>query len=174
MDRLFGIRPTPTPQPAPEEESTSKPKYRPKRRPAPAPEPESVPVRKAEPAVKEAASAEEDATKPVDVAPSTEPAPVKPGKGSRKPAPAKPNLAGLDDAAKFKAVKSTALEDAEIKALKIKAETTVDEAEAHTASVEYNKALFRKIRSIEPSLGNYVETVEQAMMKRLSSEKSAQ
>ncbi len=127
-------------------------------------------VRKAKPAAKETPAAEADAAvKPDDGAPAVESAAVKPGKGSKKP-----ELAGLDDAAKFKAVKSTALEDAEIKALKTKADTTVDEAEAHRASIEYNKALFRKIRSIEPTLGDYVEGVEQAMMKRLGAEKSAQ
>lgn len=127
-------------------------------------------VRNAKPAVKENPAIETDpAVKPDDGAPAVEPTAVKPSRTSKKP-----ELAGLDDAAKFKAVKSTALEDADIKALKTKADTTVDEAEAHRTSIEYNKALFRKIRSIEPSLGAYVESVEQAMMKRLGAEKSQQ
>lgn len=77
----------------------------------------------------------------------------------------------MDDPAKFKAVKAKAMEDPEIKELKNKADGEVAEAEASKALVNYNRALFRKIREIEPSLGDYADRVEQSMSKRLGSEK---
>jgi hypothetical protein len=187
VDRLFG-KPTPTPAPVVKEEAPAKPKPRTKRRPAPAEEApteditkpiseaKAEPAVKAEPTAKAVPALKAEPTAPAEPAPKTE-EPAKPAKGSKgakKPAPAKPDVANLDDAAKYKAVKASALEDTEIKALKTKADTTVDEGDAHRASVEYNKALFHKIRTIEPSLTDYVEGVERAMLKRLSAEKGAQ
>lgn len=90
----------------------------------------------------------------------------------RKPeAGAKPDLTGLDDAAKFKVVREKAMEDPELKELKSKADGEVDEAEAHKALAAYNRALFRKIREIDPGLGDYSEKVEASMQRRLSAEK---
>ena len=107
---------------------------------------------------------------------STEAAPA-PVSKSRRTKPkntdtaGKIDLSGMDDAAKFKAVKEKAMEDPEVKDLKSPADSEVDEAEAHKALTAYNHALFRKIRDIEPSLGDYSEKVEKAMNRRLGAEK---
>ena len=80
----------------------------------------------------------------------------------------------MDDTEKYKVARATALEDAAIKDLKAKADGAINESEAHAASVAYNRALFRKIREIEPSLDGYVDKLETAMMKRLSGEKNGE
>ena len=77
----------------------------------------------------------------------------------------------MDDAAKFRVAKAAAQEDAAIKELQVKAEGALTEPEAHAASVAYNRALFRKVREIEPTIGGYVDKMEDAMLKRLNSEK---
>jgi hypothetical protein len=98
-------------------------------------------------------------------------------KSGKKAAPAKPEKSTtevVDDAEKYKTVKAAALEDPAVKELKTKADGAINESEAHAASVAYNRALFRKIREIEPSLDGYVDKVEAAMMKRLSGEKNGE
>ena len=124
------------------------------------------------------------AEKPADEKPPVDNAPPKPdksakagktGKGGKNApkSPAKPTEnANLDDGTKYTNAKATALEDEKIKDLKTKAENAVDDAEAHRASVAYNKALYRKIREIDSSLDGYVERLEEAMMKRLDAEKA--
>jgi G:T/U-mismatch repair DNA glycosylase len=100
---------------------------------------------------------------------------VKPkaGKGTPKKGAAVPaNTAALDDATKFKNAKAKALEDAHIRELKARADGEVNEAEAHKALVNYNRALFEKIREVDPSVGDYAGKVEQAMAKRLGAEKT--
>ena len=77
----------------------------------------------------------------------------------------------MDTAAKFRAVRAQALEDPEVKSLKTKADTTVDAAEAAKALSAYNRALFGKIREIDPSLKSYADKVEQSLNKRIGSEK---
>jgi len=113
--------------------------------------------------------------------PSTEEKPAvtvavaKPAPSKKKAAPApKTDLAGLDDATKFKLVRAKAMEDPQLKELKVKADSELDEAEAQKAGAAYNRALFRKIREIEPSLDGYVDRVEGAMSKRLAAEKGKQ
>jgi hypothetical protein len=83
----------------------------------------------------------------------------------------KSDLSGMDDSTKFKVVKAQAMEDSQVKELKAKAESEVDEADARAALDAYNRALFRKIREIEPSLDGYVDKIESAMTRRLSAEK---
>ena len=86
--------------------------------------------------------------------------------------PAELDLTGMDDGAKFKAVKAQAMEDPEVKDLKAKADGEVDDAAAQKALVAYNRALFKKIRELEPSVSAYSERVEASMTKRLSAEKA--
>ena len=81
------------------------------------------------------------------------------------------DTAGLDDATRFKNAKAKAQEDAHIKDLRSKADGEVNESEAHKALVNYNRALFQKIREVDPSVSDYAGKVEQAMTKRLGSEK---
>jgi hypothetical protein len=80
----------------------------------------------------------------------------------------------VDDATKYKNAHATAVEDAQIKELKAKADSALAEDEAHRASIAYNKALFRKIRTLDPSLDAYVDKLEDAMMKRLNAEKKGE
>ena len=93
------------------------------------------------------------------------------GKGkstTAKTAPAnKPDLSTLDEAGKYQAVKALALADEKVLALKSKADSTIDATEAKEASLEYNRALFKKIRVLEPSLDAYVDRLEQAVIKRV-------
>jgi hypothetical protein len=146
LNRLFGPRPTPTPAPTP----------------TPTPAPVRRPKRKA-PAANVVAPGEK-AAKPAVAAPTTKP---------KTPAPApKRDLSGMDDAAKFKAVKAEAAADPKIKELKAKADGALDATEADEALTAYNRALFRKIREIEPSVSGYAEKVESSLTKRLSAEKA--
>jgi hypothetical protein len=130
-------------------------------------------AKKEETAATDAATSADPAEEPKPAAETKEAATA--AKGGKKPAPAKPEKPAtppVDDAEKFKTVKATALEDPAIKELKAKADGAIGESEAHAASVAYNRALFRKVREIEPSLDGYVDKLETAMMKRLSGEKN--
>jgi len=116
--------------------------------------------------------------KPAGETPNPEDQPPKPkggkaGKNAKNtPKAAKPaDAPNLDDATKYKNAHATALEDEKIKDLKTKADSAIDESEAHKASVAYNKALFHKIREIDGSIDGYVDKLEAAMMKRLDAEK---
>ena len=77
----------------------------------------------------------------------------------------------MDDPVKFRAAKLVAMEDPAIKDLKTKADSEVDEAEAQKALSAYNRALFRKIREVDPSVSDYADRVEQSMTKRIGAEK---
>ena len=164
LQRMFGPRatPTPTPTPAPD----TKPHPKPKTKPAPAETP-------AETAPKVAAKVTPKVS-PAETAPRTPTTTVKPrtGKGSAKKGKAAPVVASdVDDATRFKNAKTKAQEDAHIKELRSKADSEVNEADAHKALVSYNRALFQKIREIDPSVSDYASMVEQAMTKRLGAEK---
>jgi hypothetical protein len=124
-----------------------------------------------EPAPNPDAATPAPAVKPPDPATQPPKPPVKKtDKGSKPPKPA----ASLDDATKYRNAKAAALEDPAIKELKAKADGAVIEAEAHAASVAFNRALFGKVREIDPSLDKYVDGVEAAMMKRLNAEKKGE
>lgn len=118
-------------------------------------------------------------TTPKPVVKPTRPRPPKPPETqdpqtvSTKPAkpPKTTEPAVLDDATKYKNARKVALEDEQIQELKSKADSALDEDEAHRASIAYNRALFRKIRQVEPSIDGYVDQLESAMMKRLNSER---
>ncbi len=184
LQRLFGPRPTPTPAPAPK--ATSKPTPAPtpkpvaKKRPKPKAtsedtSPESAPkvTPKVTPKTRPA-STETVTPPPTSVTPATAPV-VKPktGKGAgKKGAPVSTDSAGLDDLTRFRNAKSKALEDEHVKDLKGKADSEVNEAEAHKATINYNRALFQKIREVDPSVSDYSGKVEQSMTKRIGSEKA--
>jgi hypothetical protein len=155
------VKATPTPKP-----TRNKPRTE---RPAPAtPEPtekrtdkRSTPEPKATPESKPAP------------APKATPSP-KPSKSSKpQPAPkldATPGEDGNSEAAertKFSDAKTKALEDGEVQELKLKADTAPSEEEARKAMRTYNKALFRKMRSIDPSIKDRIDATEAAIMRRL-------
>lgn len=166
LQRIFGGRPTPTPAPAP----TPAPvvKRRPKSKPAPS---ETTPDTSEKVTPKPRPAATTPPTTPVTPAPATT-VKAKPGKGTaKKGAAVAADSTGLDDGTRFKNAKAKALEDAHIKELKGKADGEVNEAEARKALMNYNHALFQKIREVDPSVSDYAGRVEQSMTKRLGAEK---
>ena len=161
LRRMFGPRATPTPAPAPTPAPVAKKNVKPKPKPGPAEMPEE-------------ATAKVTPKRPAGTVPPPTTAVVKPRAGKtpvKKGGPTSTDPAGLDDGTKFKTAKTKALEDAHIKDLKGKADGEVNEAEAHKALVNYNRALFQKIREIDPSVSDYAGKVEQSMTKRIGSEK---
>jgi hypothetical protein len=83
----------------------------------------------------------------------------------------------MEETAKFEAfklLKIQALEDPELKALKEKADTTLGDEESRKASITYNRALFRKIRELEPKLNDYTNRVESSLMKTLNADRSGE
>ncbi len=162
FQRFFGVRPTPIPAPAPAPVVKRAPRPKPKPAPKPAVETSGEPMKK--PTAKPA---------PAVPAPAVPTAPVKPkaGKGGAKKGAPAASVNPADDAGKFRAAKVKAQEDAHIKDLKSKADGEVNEAEAHKALTNYNRALFQKIREVDPSVSDYSGRVEQSMNKRIGSEK---
>jgi hypothetical protein len=154
--RLFGPRPTPTPTPTP------------------APVVKRRPVPKPKPAPAETATDATEKVTPKAPAPGTTTA-VKPksGKGgAKKGAPADTDPSALDDGTKFKNAKAKAQEDPHVQELKNKADSEVNESEAQKALVNYNRALFQKIREIDPSVSDYAGKVEQALSRRVGADKA--
>jgi hypothetical protein len=73
------------------------------------------------------------------------------------------------DKARYHEIKAKALEDSDLKALKEKADNATGDDE-RTAERAYNKALFKKLREIDPSISDYLDRMEKATMKRLGGE----
>lgn len=69
--------------------------------------------------------------------------------------------------AKYDEVKSRAMKDEKIQALKAKADAAPTEEEGRKALRAYNKALFQKMRTLDGSLRNRIDRMEAAIMKRL-------
>ncbi len=187
--------PTPTPTPAPAVKPKAKITKPKAKAPAPrvdeTPEPAVIakPLKPAKPVEAEnpAAPAETPVVPPTETEPpkpapnpktdepekpieTPKPATTK-GKGknttAKTPPANKPDLSNLDEAGKYQAVKALALADEKVLALKTKADSAIDANEAKEASLEYNRALFKKIRALEPSLDAYVDRLEQAVIKRV-------
>ena len=166
LKRLFGPRATPTPAPKPTPAPTVKSKPKPK--PAPAEMPEDASAKTA-PKTRPATATQPSVTTSPSTAGGVK---SKPGKGPvKKGGPTSTDAAGLDDGTKFKNAKAKALEDAKVVELKSKADGEVDEAAAAKAAAAYNRALFQKIREVDPSVSDYATKVEQALTKRVSAEK---
>ena len=141
LQRLFGVRPKPTPTPTPAPEMKRRLKSRVKREPA-------------------------------EIPTETAPKVAKTGKGSSKRGtPTNTGVTAEDDMTKFKTAKAHALEDAHLRDLKIKADSELNESEAHKALLNYNRALFQKIREIDPTVSDYAGKVEQSMTRRIGAEK---
>jgi hypothetical protein len=69
--------------------------------------------------------------------------------------------------AKYDEVRSRALADEKVKALKEKADSATGEEEGRQALRAYNKALFQKMRSLDSSIKDRVDRMETAVLKRL-------
>jgi hypothetical protein len=71
---------------------------------------------------------------------------------------------------KFADAKRKAAEDPEVNALKEKADNAGSEDEARKALRDYNRALFQKMRKLEPSIKERIDATEAAIMRRLNGE----
>ncbi len=65
------------------------------------------------------------------------------------------------------------MEDPEVQALKQKADEAVTDDEANKAQRAYNKALFAKMRKLDPLIKERIDRMEAAMMKRLNDQPGA-
>lgn len=85
-----------------------------------------------------------------------------------KPAPELSSLLEQDakDRARLREVKSAALDDGQVKALKDKADAASD-SDQRATSKEYYKALYEKMRSLEPALKDRIDRMENVMMRRI-------
>lgn len=77
------------------------------------------------------------------------------------------------DRQKYDAAKTKAMEDPEIQALKKTADEAVTDDEAIKAQRAYNKALFAKMRKLEPVIKERIDKMEAAMMKKLGDQPGA-
>ena len=71
-----------------------------------------------------------------------------------------------DTRARYREIKAVALDDKEVKALKDKSDAASD-ADQVAAEKAYYKALFRKMRALDPTLTDHIDRMEKAMMKKL-------
>ena len=74
--------------------------------------------------------------------------------------------------ARYRSVKAKALEDPRIQQLHDRADNAATNAEEQTASTEYYRALFDKMREIEPSLKERIDRMEAATLRRLERNKA--
>jgi len=68
---------------------------------------------------------------------------------------------------RYRQVRSKALEDPNVLKLQDKADTAVNEDEQKAASKQYYKALFGKMRELEPALKDRIDRTEAATLRRL-------
>ncbi|MGC3990079.1 MAG: hypothetical protein QM796_10450 [Chthoniobacteraceae bacterium] len=151
-----------TPEPTPS--ATPKPR----RKPRPTPTPEETPA--ATPAPKKS-----------DDAPTTgmnAPLPFSPEATATKPEANSSLPAGIDNEvvikARYSAVKSQALEDKDILALQDKADAARDPDTQRSLTKAYYRALFDKMRDIDPTLKDRIDRIEAATIKRLQTTGASQ
>ena len=183
-------KPRATPAPKPRATPAPKPKVTKKEPGADAATAEAMPPPKKEKPKKKPATAE---TEPVpaksDAPESAQPAPEKPptpapeppaaGKKPRKgkgtpTAAAKEGVGPPPDADpetkekfRFDQAKAKAAEDPEVQELKAKADSAVSDEDTRSAQRAYNKALFSKMRKIDGTLDERINSMEAAILKRL-------
>jgi hypothetical protein len=81
-----------------------------------------------------------------------------------------PAPAASDAFKRFEQTRNQADALPEIAALKEKANSALSGSEVRTASLTYNRALFRKMRELDPSNSAFIRTMEAAMLKRVEKE----
>jgi hypothetical protein len=181
--------PTATPRPRRvKREPAEKPSEAPEKETEKAPVKKSEPARKSEPASKTepAPKTEPESTAEKPEKPEKPAASTKKGKGKAASAPApaedtKPKtkeeqaLAAANESgdaeaiekAKYDEVRSRVVGDEKLQALKQKAENAPTEEEGRKDLKAYNKALFQKMRSLDPSLKGRIDRMESAVLKQL-------
>lgn len=168
---------TPTPKATPAGKATPTPKTTPALKATPTPKatnakpgkPEATPKPE-----KPAATPKPEKISSTTPVPNATSAPRKSGKTkpeANATAPVDGNAdvdAEAKEKAHFEAAKAKALDDAQVKSLKAKADGALTEEESKTALRNYNKALFQKIKKIDPSVSEWSDRMEAAILKRLS------
>ena len=66
----------------------------------------------------------------------------------------------------YREIKAVALDDKEVKALKEKFDAASDADQAATEKAYY-KALFKKMRTLDPTLTDHIDRMEKAMMRKI-------
>jgi hypothetical protein len=99
--------------------------------------------------------------------PEPKPTPAKKTSSTKTPATDADGDNEAVERTKFAEAKTKALEDSAIGDLKVKVDNAENEAQAKTALRAYNKALFQKMRKIDPSIKERIDAMEAAVMKRL-------
>ena len=86
---------------------------------------------------------------------------------AKAPPPAELTTPEAQEKWKYDETRKKALEDEEVRKLKEKADTAPNEEEGRRALRAYNKALFNKMRSLDPSIKDRIDAMEAGVMKRL-------
>lgn len=68
---------------------------------------------------------------------------------------------------KYEDARAKALQDAQVQTLKQTADNAVTDDEARTARRTFNKALFGRMREIDPSIKERIDAMEAGVLKRL-------
>lgn len=113
---------------------------------------------------------------PSTPAPAATPAPTRKGRGktaapavgeNKTPAPPTSDDPDVQEKYKYDLAKNKAGADPDVQELKRKTEDSATEDEARKAQRAYNRALFSKMRKLEPALKDRIDRVESALMKKL-------
>ena len=177
-ERVFGKKkPKPTPAPTPKP-ATPKPKITVKKKPVSKPK---IKVTDANPDPGETGSAKVE-TKPPEVEkvppvkndpvvkpPSGKTARTKSGGDKVQNFPPSPDTGDADaiDKQKYDQAKAKAAADPKIQELRGKADLAPSEDESRKALRVYNKAIFKRMKEIDPSIKDRVDRMEAAVMSRL-------
>jgi hypothetical protein len=157
------VKATPTPKPKARKPSTPKPVVE---KPAP-PDENAKPKPPAEPK----ATPEPKPKSTPEPKPKASPEPKATPKPKTTPGSKTASTPGADaettEREKFAEAKRKAIEDPAVVELKNKADNAAEGDEAHKALRAYNKALFNKMRKIDPSIKERIDGTESAVMKRL-------
>ena len=91
-----------------------------------------------------------------------------PSAASRPVEPSADADAETKEKLRFETAKSKANEDPQIRSLKAKADEATTDEESKAALRAYNKALFEKVKRIDPSVSEWADRLEAAILRRLS------
>jgi hypothetical protein len=124
-----------------------------------------------------AAAAKPTATAGTESTPPKPASPPRPTASSRPPAsrsalapalaPGEDGVSEAEERTKFAEAKTKALESTALQELKLKADTAPTEEEARRSLRAYNKALFLRMRQIDPSIRERIDATEAFILKRL-------
>ena len=173
-ERVFGKpKPRPTPAPATPKPTTPKPVV--KKTATKKTATKNTPATDTKPDTERPGVTNVEPIKPVDVKPPTPKPPTgkssKTKGGSAKVENFPPPPEGSDpevlEKHKYDQAKAKAASDPKIQELRGKADLAATEDESRKALRDYNKAMFRRMKEIDPSIKDRVDRMEAAVMSRL-------